>query len=99
MLTELALRGINLSRIESRPLKGRFGEYRFFLDFDGHIAEQRVGDALAALHRHCHELRFLGSYRRAGSGEPVRTTVWTGTTDADYHAAAKWLKECRAIDD
>jgi prephenate dehydratase len=96
MLTELALRGINLSRIESRPLKGRFGEYRFFLDFDGHIAEQRVGDALAALHRHCHELRFLGSYRRA---DELQTTVWPGSTDADYHAAAKWLRECRAADD
>ncbi|HEV2781813.1 MAG TPA: prephenate dehydratase [Actinophytocola sp.] len=92
MLTELALRGINLSRIESRPLKGRFGEYRFFLDFDGHIAEQRVGDALAALHRRCHELRFLGSYRRA---DDVATTVWEGHTDADYDAAAKWLNSVR----
>lgn len=96
MLTELALRGINLSRIESRPLKGRFGEYRFFLDLDGHIAEQRVGDALAALHRYCHELRFLGSYRRA---DGIQTTVWDGTTDADYAAAAKWLAECRAVSD
>jgi prephenate dehydratase len=92
MLTELALRGINLSRIESRPLKGQFGEYRFFLDFDGHIAEQRVGDAMAALHRRCHDLRFLGSYPKA---DEVPTSVWIGNTDADYDAAAKWLHGLR----
>jgi prephenate dehydratase len=92
MLTELALRGINLSRIESRPLRGRFGEYRFFLDFDGHIAEQRVGDALSALHRRCHELRFLGSYPRA---DEIPTAVAIGNTDADYDAAAKWLRGLR----
>jgi prephenate dehydratase len=92
MLTELALRGINLTRIESRPLKGRFGEYRFYLDLDGHIAEQRVGDALAALHRRCHELRFLGSYPRA---DRVAAAVQPGNTDADYLAAAGWLAEVR----
>jgi prephenate dehydratase len=92
MLTELALRGINLTRIESRPLKGRIGEYRFYLDFDGHIAEQRVGDALAALHRRCHELRFLGSYPRA---DRVASTVQVGNTDADYAAAKAWLGSLR----
>jgi prephenate dehydratase len=96
MLTELALRGINISRIESRPLKGRFGEYRFFLDLDGHIAEQRVGDALTALHRYCHDLRFLGSYPRA---DHHPTPLCDGTTDADYAAATKWLTECRASTD
>ncbi|HET9142734.1 prephenate dehydratase [Actinophytocola sp.] len=92
MLTELALRGINLSRIESRPLKGRFGEYRFYLDFDGHLAEQRVGDALAALHRRCRDLRFLGSYPRADRGV---TSAEPGNTDADYVAAAGWLAGLR----
>jgi len=92
MLTELALRGINLSRIESRPLKGRLGEYRFYLDFDGHIAEQRVGDALAALHRRCQHLRFLGSYPKA-DGTP--TPGLTDNTDADYSAAAGWVDGVR----
>ena len=45
LLVELAERGINLTRIESRPTKGRLGEYRFFFDVDGHIAEARLGDA------------------------------------------------------
>jgi len=90
MLTELALRDINLSRIESRPQKGRLGQYRFYLDFDGHVTEQRVGDALAALHRRCLQLRFLGSYPKAEpSAVPVSATP--GHTDADYLAAAQWL--------
>jgi len=93
MLTELALRGINLTRIESRPLRSRFGEYRFYLDFDGHVAEQRVGDALAALHRRCRELRFLGSYPRA---DRAITGAEPGNTDADYAAAADWLAGLRA---
>jgi prephenate dehydratase len=92
MLTELALRGINLSRIESRPLKGRLGEYRFYLDFDGHVAEARVGDALAALHRRCQHVRFLGSYPKA-DGTP--TLAVTDNADADYTAAADWLSGVR----
>lgn len=92
MLTELALRGINLSRIESRPLKGRLGEYRFYLDLDGHVAEERVGDALAALHRRCQDVRFLGSYPKA-DGTP--TPGLTDNTDADYAAAADWVGRVR----
>jgi prephenate dehydratase len=93
MLTELALRGINLTRIESRPLKGRLGEYRFFLDFDGHIAEKRVGDALAALHRRCQHMRFLGSYPKA-DGAP--TPAVTDNADADYDLATRWVDGVRA---
>lgn len=92
MLTELALRGINLSRIESRPMKGRLGEYRFYLDFDGHVAEQRVADALAALHRRCHEVRFLGSYPKADASP---TLAGADNTDADYAAAIGWVARVR----
>jgi prephenate dehydratase len=92
LLTELALRGINLSRIESRPIKGRLGEYRFYLDMDGHVAEPRVGDALAALHRRCRELRFLGSYAKA---DGVPSSVAPGNAEADYAAATDWLKALR----
>lgn len=93
MLTELALRGINLSRIESRPMKGRLGEYRFYLDFDGHVAERRVGDALAALHRRCQHVRFLGSYPKA---DPTPTIAGADNTDEDYLAADEWLSNVRA---
>jgi prephenate dehydratase len=93
MLTELALRGINLSRIESRPLKGALGEYRFYLDFDGHVAERRVGDALAALHRRCQHVRFLGSYPKA---DPTPTIAGADNTDEDYLAADEWVTNLRA---
>ena len=68
MLTELAVRGIDLTRIESRPIKDRHAEYWFHLDCAGHVAEPAMGEALAALHRRCDRVRFLGSYPRAGNG-------------------------------
>jgi prephenate dehydratase len=88
LLAEFALRGISLSHIESRPTKGRLGEYQFFLDCEGHLADARVGDALAALHRRCMWLRFLGSYPRA-DGRPTVATA--GNADEDFRAAAAWL--------
>jgi prephenate dehydratase len=87
-LSELTSRGINLSRIESRPLRGQFGEYRFYLDFDGHVEEPRVADALAALHRISREVRFLGSYPKAdGSPSPAPPR----STSVDYEAARAWV--------
>lgn len=91
-LSELALRGINLTRIESRPLRGLFGEYRFYLDFDGHIAEERIADALAALHRSCKQVRFLGSWPKADQSPSVPLAK---TTDDDYQAAREWVTQMR----
>ena len=73
ILTEFATRGVNLTRIESRPTKGRIGQYCFSIDCEGHLGDERVGDALAALRRICADVRYLGSYpRRDGRQEPVR---------------------------
>src|SRR5258705_12467890 len=68
VLTELAVRGVNLTRIESRPTGERLGRYAFFLDCSGHVAEARMGEALQGLHRVSAEVRYLGSYPRAASG-------------------------------
>lgn len=65
LLTELAMRGIDLTRIESRPIKDRHAEYWFHLDCLGHVAEPAMGEALAALYRRGNRVRFLGSYPRA----------------------------------
>jgi prephenate dehydratase len=90
VLAEFALRGINLTRIESRPTKGRLGEYRFFLDCEGHVADAAVGDALAQLHRRCISVRFLGSYRRRnGVSRPA-------PDPAGFSAAWEWLDAVRA---
>ena len=86
------MRGINLTRIESRPTGDGLGQYFFSLDCEGHVADARVGEALSALHRICAEVRVLGSYPRAdGSAAQVAA----GTTDGDYAAAAGWLAGLR----
>lgn len=62
MLKPFAERGINLTKIESRPQKKRAWEYVFFLDLDGHISEERVREAIEELDKMCVFLRILGSY-------------------------------------
>jgi prephenate dehydratase len=64
-LSEFAFRGVNLTRIESRPRKGRLGHYLFHVDMEGRAEEPAVSDAVAALGRHCEEVRLLGSYPAA----------------------------------
>ena len=97
VLTELAMRGIDLTRIESRPIKDRHAEYWFHLDCAGHVVEPAVGEALAALHRRCDRVRFLGSYPRAGDAMPADPAVPLGGADpARYAAAQEWLAGLRA---
>ncbi|MGH7859288.1 MAG: prephenate dehydratase [Candidatus Binatia bacterium] len=62
MLQPFAKHRINLTRIESRPLKGKPWEYVFFIDFLGHRKERRVSRALQSLERRCQMLKVLGSY-------------------------------------
>ncbi|MDO5099384.1 MAG: prephenate dehydratase [Corynebacterium sp.] len=61
-LTEFAVRGVDLSRIESRPIETGLGTYRFHVDLNGHIADPLVAEALRALYTHCDSIRFLGSW-------------------------------------
>jgi prephenate dehydratase len=61
-LQELADRGVNLTRIESRPRRTSLGHYMFFVDLEGGATDPPVADALAALHGQVEELRVLGSY-------------------------------------
>lgn len=64
-LHEFADRGINLTRIESRPRRVRLGHYMFFADLEGAESEPRVEEALSALRERVQELRVLGSYPAA----------------------------------
>jgi prephenate dehydratase len=61
-LNEFASRGINLTKIESRPRRERLGHYMFFADLEGWAREARVAAALAGLRAHCQEVRVLGAY-------------------------------------
>jgi chorismate mutase/prephenate dehydratase len=65
MLMPLAERGINLSKIESRPSKRRPWDYYFFLDVTGHYEDSRMKDALAELKKFCPLVKWLGSYPAA----------------------------------
>jgi prephenate dehydratase len=64
-LSEFAFRGVNLTKIESRPRRGRLGHYLFHVDMDGRADERTVADAVDALHAHCEVVRLLGSYPAA----------------------------------
>jgi prephenate dehydratase len=64
-LSEFAFRGVNLTRIESRPLRGRLGHYLFHIDLQGRGDEGPGADAVAALHAHCEHVRLLGTYPAA----------------------------------
>ena len=64
-LSEFAFRGVNLTKIESRPMRARLGHYRFFVDCEGHAHDEPVAAAVAGLHAHCERVQVLGSYPAA----------------------------------
>lgn len=68
VLEPLAKRNVNLSRIESRPMKTRNWEYLFFVDIDGHKQNRNVSDALKEMEEYCAFMKLLGSY--PAGGEP-----------------------------
>lgn len=72
VLQEVAVRGINMVRLESRPARSRMGDYVFLLDVDGHLADPAIGEMVQAVARRSGLLRWLGSYpRAAGENVPV----------------------------
>jgi prephenate dehydratase len=92
ILTEFAVRGINLTTIQSRPTGAGLGSYYFFIDCEGHVDDARVGEAIMGLRRVCGDVRFLGSYPRCDGGT---THVRRGTSDQEFGEAAAWLGRLR----
>jgi prephenate dehydratase len=64
-LSEFADRGVNLTRIESRPRKQGLGRYMFFVDMEGRDTEPHVAAGLDGLRNHVEALRVLGSFPAA----------------------------------
>ena len=93
VLTEFSVRGVNLTFIQSRPTGRELGHYHFIIDAEGHINDERVGDALTGLRRICDDVRYLGSYPRADKVAPTTTSA---TADSSFIAADTWLKEVRS---
>jgi prephenate dehydratase len=85
-LTELGIRGIDLTRIESRPTRIELGTYVFFVDCVGHIDDDAVAEALKALHRRCTDVRYLGSWP---------TGLLAGAPPPQLDEASRWLARLR----
>ncbi|WP_392543873.1 prephenate dehydratase [Oryzobacter telluris] len=92
LLEQFAARGINMTRLESRPTKASMGSYCFSIDLEGHVLDERIGEALMGLKRICAEVRFLGSYARA---DRQQASIAPLTGDADFTAARSWLEAIR----
>ncbi|CAN5711485.1 prephenate dehydratase [soil metagenome] len=87
ILDEFALRGVNLTKIESRPTKQALGEYCIVIDSAGHVTDARVAGALRGVHRHAAQVRVLGAYPRAdGLADDPRDH----DSDGAYAAAGDW---------
>ncbi|MEU4314781.1 prephenate dehydratase [Nocardia sp. NPDC024068] len=82
---EFSTRGVDLTRIESRPTRTGMGTYRFYLDCVGHIEDAAVAEALKALHRTA-RIRFLGSWP---------ATSANGSPPPSDEEAAFWLTQLR----
>ena len=92
MLEQFATRGVNMSLLESRPIGDAMGRYRFVIDLDGHIQDERVADALLGLRRFSPNVIFLGSYPRANGHTPE---VSAQNSDAAFVDARAWLEGLR----
>ena len=104
ILQEFAARAINLTKLESRPTKRGLGDYCFFIDFEGHVADEVVADCLRNLAAKQAEVKFLGSYPVAGRRRPRRaaravTKAWRDADDVGRRAArADPRRRTRVID-
>ncbi|MGE2737813.1 prephenate dehydratase [Mycolicibacterium vaccae] len=85
-MTELSIRDIDLTRIESRPTRTELGTYVFFLDFVGHVDDEPVAEAMRALHRRCADVRYLGSWP---------TGALVGAPPPSLDEASAWLRRLR----
>lgn len=93
VLTEFSVRGVNLTFIQSRPTGAGLGDYHFIIDAEGHINDERVGEALMGLRRICADVRFLGSYPRA---DKIAPTTNRNAHDENFTEASEWLESVRS---
>ena len=89
MLEQFAVRGVNLSRIESRPIGDKLGRYRFNVDAQGHIEDAAIAEALKGLHRFSPRVQYLGSYPRADKEKSVHEG---NNSDVQFGDADSWFR-------
>jgi prephenate dehydratase len=93
MLEQFATRGVNMSLLESRPIGDAMGRYRFVIDLDGHIDDERVADALLGLRRFSPNVIYLGSYPRANGHRPEVSARYS---DEAFVDARVWLERLKS---
>ncbi|UOR01124.1 prephenate dehydratase [Leucobacter allii] len=89
LLEQFATRGVNLTLLASRPIGDRMGRYRFVIDAEGHVKDERVADALLGVKRFSPRVVFLGSYPRA---DRVAATIRDAQDDDAFRDARDWLR-------
>ena len=90
LLEQFATRGVNLTLLASRPIGDRMGRYRFVIDAEGHVKDERVADALLGVKRYSPRVVFLGSYPRA---DRVEAEIGSLYDDDTFRDARDWLRE------
>lgn len=68
MLSHIIYNGLNMTKIESRPIPGKNWQYRFFVDFEGNLRQPEVKNALLGIRKEAGLLKILGNYEREGYG-------------------------------
>lgn len=98
-MNEFAMRGIDLTRIESRPRGAgsaggtpakRTGQYRFYLDARGHVRDDAIGEALRALHRSAERVVFLGSWPM---DPQLAVTAAAAAAPPDHSESRAWFDD------
>ncbi len=89
ILAQFSARGINLTKLDSRPTRRQLGEYCFIIDLEGHIADSLVADCLRELRTTLPELKFLGSYPSS------RSPKVDESNNSPQRGAQDWIDELR----
>ena len=89
ILQQFATHHLNLSKLESRPTKQGLGDYCFLIDVEGHISDDAVADCLWTLKVKQSDVKYLGSYPKAGG--VARKVSLPAEKEADA-----WLADVRA---
>src|SRR4029077_6445790 len=107
ILQEFSARAVNLTKLESRPTKRGLGDYCFFIDTEGHVADEVVADALRNLAAKNAEVKFLGSYpvggplagrgeRPDGGAPPGAGVERRKAAGRAWKHASSWVESIRA---
>lgn len=89
LLEQFATRGVNLTLLASRPIGDQMGRYRFVIDAEGHVRDERVADALLGVKRFSPRVVFLGSYPRA---DRIEATTHEAHDNDAFRDARDWLR-------